>query len=427
MQRHSVTFVLVMLACGLFAGACATTAPEKAQAAKSSPADMKKLQEELIAAKPGSVIELPEGKFQFDKTLSNNVNNLTIRGKGMNKTVLSFKGQKAGSAGMLVKANDFTIEDLAIEDAAGDGLKIEGATNITIRRVRVEWTGPLSEKNGPYGIYPVTSKNVLVEDSYVKGASDAGFYLGQSENAIMRRNKAEGNVAGMEVENCKNVDVYDNVSTGNSGGILVFNLPDLPVQGGERVRVYNNKVIANNAPNIAPKSMTVYNLPAGLGVSVMAIKNVEVFKNEIKDNNTANLHILGYVSAISEPIKDKRYNPFVANVYVHDNEISGGGKNPDTRLDGVVAVMKAVGKPMPDILYDGVIEPKDGKPGTMADAKICLENNGAATFANFDAANKFKNISRDLKKHQCSLPAMAAVSLPQSGASDTAPKAGGAQ
>lgn len=426
MERHCVRFALFTLLCGLL-GSCAAPSNETAPAAKSAVTDLKKLQEALITAKPGSVIELPEGKFQFDNTLSNNVNNLTLRGKGMNKTVLSFKGQKAGSAGLLVRANDFIIEDLAIEDAAGDGLKIEGAINATIRRVRVEWTGPLSEQNGPYGIYPVTSKNVLIEDSYVKGASDAGFYLGQSENAIMRRNKAEGNVAGMEVENCKNVDVYDNVSTGNSGGILVFNLPDLPVQGGERVRVYNNKIIANNAPNVAPKSATVYNLPAGLGVSVMAIKNVEIFNNEIKDNNTANLHILGYLSAISEPIRDARYDPFVANVYVHNNEISGGGKNPDTRLAGVVALVKAVGKPMPDILYDGVIEPKDGKPGALADAKICLENNGAVTFANFDAANKFKNISRDLKKHQCSLPALAVVTLPQAGASDAAPKAGGAQ
>lgn len=425
MKRHAVMFALFVLTGGLLSS-CATSTIETTQASKSAVTDMKKLQEELIAAKPGSVIELPEGTFQFDKTLSHNTNNVTIRGKGMSKTVLTFKGQKAGSAGMLIKANDFTIEDLAIEDAAGDGLKIEGASNIIIRRVRVEWTGPLSEKNGPYGIYPVTSKNVLVEDSYVKGASDAGFYLGQSENAIMRRNKAEGNVAGMEVENCKNVDVYDNTSTNNAGGILVFNLPDLPMQGGEHVRVFNNKIISNNAPNVAPKSMTVYNLPSGLGVSVMAIKNVEVFKNEIRDNNTANIHIISYL-AMSEEIKDKRFSPYVGNVYVHDNQISGGGKNPDSRLERLNAVTKAVGKPLPDILYDGVIEPKEGKPGSLADARICLENNGAATFANFDMANKFKSISRDLKKHQCSLPALAAITLPQAGAPDTAPKAGGAQ
>lgn len=423
MKTRSLMLSALILAGAVVASSCSALPEDNGLSSKLSPADFqKRLQEELIAAKPGSVIELPEGKFNLDKTLSLTANGVTIRGKGMTKTVLAFKGQTAGSAGVLVKANDFVIEDVAIEDAAGDGLKTEASTNVTIRRVRVEWTAPLNEKNGPYGIYPVTSKNVLVEDSFVKGAADAGFYLGQSENAIMRRNRAEGNVAGFEVENCKNVDVYENTATNNSGGILVFNLPDLPVQGGELVRVYNNQIIGNNTPNVAPKSQTVYNLPTGLGVSVMAIKNVEVFNNVIKDNNTANMHIISYLS-MSQEIKDKRYNPFVSNVYVHDNQFSGSGKNPDARLETVLAVAKAVGQPMPDILYDGLVEPgADGKP---SDAKLCLQNNGTVTFANFDAAHQFKSVSRDLKQHQCTLPALAAISLPQAATKSTTGSAGG--
>lgn len=426
MKTKSLIPSFLILAGALAISSCAALpAADNGLSSSLSPADFqKRFQEQLIAAKPGTVIDVPEGRFQFDKTLSLTANGVTIRGKGMTKTVLAFKGQTAGSAGMLVKANDFVIEDLAIEDAAGDGLKTEASTNVTIRRVRVEWTAPLNEKNGPYGIYPVTSKNVLIEDSFVKGAADAGFYLGQSENAIMRRNRAEGNVAGFEVENCKNVDVYENSATNNSGGILVFNLPDLPVQGGEMVRVFNNQVVANNTPNVAPKSQTVYNLPTGLGVSVMAIKNVEVFNNTIKDNNTANMHIISYLS-MNQEIKDKRYNPFVSNVSVHDNQFGGSGKNPDARLETVMMVAKVVGSPMPDILYDGLVEPgADGKP---ADAKICLQNNGDVTFANFDAANKFKSVSRDLKKHQCSLPALAAITLPQAAIKNTTGSAGGGQ
>ncbi len=423
MKTKSLVVSALLLAGAVALSSCAASSADNSGLSSSlSPAEFqKRFQEELIAAKPGSVIELPEGKFQFDKTLSLTANGVTIRGKGMTKTVLAFKGQTAGSAGLSVKANDFVIEDVGIEDAAGDGLKTEASTNVTIRRVRVEWTAPLNEKNGPYGIYPVTSKNVLIEDSFVKGAADAGFYLGQSENAIMRRNRAEGNVAGFEVENCKNVDVYENTATNNSGGILVFNLPDLPVQGGEMVRVFNNQIIGNNTPNVAPKSQTVYNLPTGLGVSVMAIKNVEVFNNTIKDNNTANMHIISYL-AMSQEIKDQRYNPFVSNVYVHDNQFGGSGKNPDARLESVMMVAKVVGQPMPDILYDGIVEPVGGKPG---DAKICLQNNGEVTFANFDAANKFKNVSRDLKKHQCTLPTLAAISLPQAASKPMSGSAGG--
>src|SRR5437899_1822158 len=74
----------------------------------SSPANMQKqLQEQLIKAKAGDVIEIPEGKFQLERTLSLTADKVTLRGKGMDKSILSFAGQKEGGSGLLVKANDF--------------------------------------------------------------------------------------------------------------------------------------------------------------------------------------------------------------------------------------------------------------------------------------------------------------------------------
>ena len=153
---------------------------------QAKPEDFAKtLQERLISAKTGDVIEIPEGKFHFTRTLSLTVNGVTLRGKGMDKTVLSFAGQSSGAQGVLVKANDFTIEDLAVEDTAGDALTIQGGDHITVRRVRTEWTRGPNQANGPYGIYPVECKNLLVEDSVARGAADAGIYVGQSENVVL--------------------------------------------------------------------------------------------------------------------------------------------------------------------------------------------------------------------------------------------------
>jgi len=413
--------VSVVLSLALLLNGC-SSANESGLSASLSPAEFqKKLQEDLIKAKPGSVIELPEGKFKLDKTLSLNIDKVTVRGKGMDKTILSFGGQTAGSAGMLVKANDFVIEDIAIEDSAGDALKIENGTNITVRRVRVEWTGGPKETNGPYGIYPVTCKNVLIEDSVAIAASDAGIYVGQSDTVIMRRNRAERNVAGIEIENTRNADVYENLATNNTGGIMAFNLPDLPVQGGQNVRIYNNKIISNNTPNFAPTSQIVSGLPTGTGVLVMAIRNVEVFKNVIRDNNTTNINITAFTPPDGREIKNPDYYQFVSSVYIHDNEISGGGKNPDVRLPKVAALAKAA-KQLPDILYDGVVEPKDGKPGKAEDARICIENNGEAGFLNYDAGNGFKNMVQDVKAYKCSLPALGAITLPNA---DKAQSGGG--
>ena len=368
----------------------------------AGPGFQKSLQEALINAKPGAIIELSEGKHDLTATLSLSVDNVTVRGKGMDKTILSFKNQKTGAAGMMVTSNGFTIQDLAIEDSKGDALKVNGANAVVIRRVRAEWTGGPNEKNGSYGLYPVQCKNVLIENSVSIGASDAGIYVGQSKNIIVRRTRAEMNVAGIEIENSQDADVYENVATHNTGGILVFNLPDLPVKGGRNTRVFDNQVIANNTENFAPKGNIVAKVPAGTGVIVMATNHIDITKNVIKDNNTANISIVSYLTT-GNPMNDQTYDPFTDTIYIHDNVITGGGNAPGGRIGRDLQAV--LGKTMPAILYDGVLRPK------TADAKICIQNNGEATFANYDAANGFKHPSSDLKPHDCSLPPLPAVAL----------------
>ncbi len=397
---------------------------------KQSPeAIQKNLQERLIGAKPGDVIELPAGKFHFDRTLSLTVDKVTLRGKGMDKTILSFAGQKEGAQGVLVKANDFTIEDIAIEDPAGDALTIQGGTNITVRRVRTEWTRGPNEANGPYGIYPVECKNLLVEDSIARDAADSGIYVGQSENVVIRRNRSEYNVDGYEIENSENVDAYENVATHNTGGMGVFNLPNLPKQGGRHIRVFNNQIVDNNTPNFAPKSLgPIHDLPTGTGIYVMAIKDVEAFGNKISGNGTVSVFLINYNTGVSpeglaktaeSPITqtifkagDTRFYPYLQQVFIHDNDISGGGKSPDSRIDVIKAMAGALGGTLPDIQYDGMIDPAWPKKGDNP-GQICLMNNGAATFLNFDAAGEMKHPVTDVKKYGCMLPALDAVVIPQ--------------
>jgi len=369
----------------------------------------KSLQEALIKAKPGAVIELPEGRHDIDRPLSLSVENVTIRGKGMGKTVLSFKNQKAGSAGLTVTSNRFTLEDAGFEDTKGDGIKVNGATGVTFRRVRAEWTAGPNEKNGSYGLYPVQCSNVLIEDSVVKGASDAGIYVGQSKNIIVRRSRAEQNVAGIEIENSQNADVYENAATHNTGGILVFNLPDLPVKGGQITRVYENQVSDNNLANFAPKGNMVAKVPPGTGVMVIATSHIEVFKNTIKGNQTASVSILSYLTT-GNPMKDPNYDPFTSAIYVHDNAISEGGNAPQGQASDLAPLL---GKPLPAILYDGVVNPASLKQGKLPDEmRICVQRNGDARFANYDAANGGKRADKNAAHYDCALPPLPEVKLP---------------
>src|SRR5215469_7347032 len=125
----------------------------------------KQLQEQFLDARPGTVIEIPPGRHALDRVLTLRANGVTVRGAGADRSILSFKGEISGPEGLLVYGSDFTLENLAIEDTKGDGLKINDGENITIRGVRVAWSGGPKTTNGAYGIYPVRSRNVLIENS----------------------------------------------------------------------------------------------------------------------------------------------------------------------------------------------------------------------------------------------------------------------
>ena len=381
-----------------------------------------RVQQALLDAVSGDVLVFAEGTFEFDAQLSLTVDGVTLRGQGMDKTIWSFKNQpetgSSGGEGVKVKGvKGFTIEDLAIEDTRGDGIKVEGSQEVIFRRIRVEWTGGANTKNGAYGIYPVLCDNVLVEDCIAKGASDAGIYLGQTNNAIMRGNTASQNVAGLEVENSTNVDVYNNKGTDNTGCILVFTLPGLDRKKCENVRVFDNDCTANNRDNFAEAGAIVRLVPRGVGVVIMAAKKVEVFGNTFKDNKSAHFTVISY-AITGEPNNDSGFDPYYDTIYVHDNTFMGGGDNADRNNLLGIGIAVALGEPIPEMLIDGWFDPAkvDGNGKLPAEINVCFENNGSAKFANFDgqglvAEPPAPNVSRDIADHICSHPKLPEVKL----------------
>jgi parallel beta-helix repeat protein len=398
----------------VFAAACGDPGKPPPQGLSAEAAAFQeKLQEQFLDAKPGSVIEIAAGKHALDRVLTLRANGVTIRGAGSDKSILSFKNEISGPEGMLVYANDFTIEHVAIEDSKGDGLKVNDGENITIRDVRVEWTGGPKTTNGAYGIYPVKAKNVLIEDSAAIGASDAGIYVGQSQNVVVRRNRAEKNVAGIEIENCIAADVYENTATGNTGGILVFNMPDL-LQAGHSTRVFKNKAVANNLGNFGAKGTAVASVPAGSGVVVNSNPKVEIFDNDIADNQTANLIISSYYSTNygNKPGVDPNYDPYPRAIYVYGNRFKGGGDAPDGVLKALKVAMFGANGHFPDIVWDGYQSTKNLVNGLPpADERICIDN-GDAPVLNIDGPNKYANPKVDGTSFHCELAKLPAVQLP---------------
>ncbi len=335
------------------------------------------LQEALILMSEGDTLLIKSGYYLFEDGLSLDVDNVTIIGEGLDKTILDFKNQQSGAQGFLVTSNKVTLKDFAILDAKGDALKVIGSKGINMVNLRTEWTGGPKSTNGAYGFYPVESEDVLIDGCVAIGASDAGIYVGQSKNIIVRNSIAQYNVAGIEIENSYYADVYNNLASHNTGGILIFDLPDLPQQGGHHIRVFDNKSIDNDTDNFAPEGNNVGEVPRGTGIIIMANSDVEVFNNEMSGNGTVNLSIVSY----SDETDDPNYYPHPRRIQVHNNIYGPGGFDPDVETGDLAKALYEISDGnMPDIFWDGVVPISQMIFGQPDDDKLKVDENNDVSF-----------------------------------------------
>jgi cytochrome c peroxidase len=233
--------------------------------------------------------------------------------------------------------NDFKVMNLEIRNYQGNGVVVHKARNVIYRNL-------ILHNTGLYGVYPIECDGVLVEDCKVSGARDAGIYVGQSRNIVVRRNEAFQNVTGIEIENCVNAIVEDNYVHNNTGGILVFLLPFNPSKVQDGCIVRRNRVINNNTPNFADPEAIVSNVLKGTGIMLLAADNTEVYENEIVGNGTFGIMTIGLRQIFPAPTPlDVDPNPDGNRVY--NNILRDNAKDPDERL-------KRFGVPPVDLLWD---------------------------------------------------------------------------
>ncbi len=350
----------------------------------------------MILAETGAVIELPQGTFTLTNTLSlEGKKKITIRGKGIDKTILSFKNQTDGAEGIHVNdGSDIILEGFTVQDAKGDAIKTMHVTGITFREIKVEWTGTPGPENGGYGLYPVQCENVLIDKCIAIGASDAGIYVGQSKDIIVKNSKAWHNVAGIEIENSLRADVYGNEAVENTGGILVFDLPDLVLKKGGDVKVHDNNIHDNNFANFAPKGNIVATVPSGTGLLILATKGVEVYKNTIINNQSVGTGIISYFTT-QRPIKDKLYDPYPSAISIHDNVYERKTGLPvATDIISMIVGKKFGENNIPHILYDGIKNPAllDAQGNWIAGQCIAVANNKGQSVVTLDVEHMFKNV-----------------------------------
>ncbi len=296
-------------------------------------------------AHEGDTIEFCEGKFDFNVGLVMfGKKGITIKGAGRDKTYLRFKDSTDQDGFNLNRMTGVKVEDLTIYDAPGNGLRVFRSDFIEIRNVRVGWTiadphadtvyGPgtfvndpdIWTYNGAYAFYPVICHGVLIEDSISVGSSDAGVYVGQSSDILVRRTEAFHNVAGFEFENTYRAEFVDNYAHDNVGGFLVFDLPGR-VQFGEKNLVHRNRSYNNNIKQFAPRGSIVAYVPSGTGALVLASDQLEFYDNDIKDNKTVGIVVTNY--GLADPNQSQnRYDFYPEGTHIYGNTFTNNGYAP---------------------------------------------------------------------------------------------------
>ncbi len=363
----------------------------------------------------GTTLVLGEGRFAMTNSLAIRSAGVHLIGQGIDRTTLDFAPTTAQVNGVDVQGNDFLIQDLTVIDSPKDGIRVESSTGVLFRRIRATWSTPSDSTNGSYGIYPVKSKNVLVEDSQAENASDAGLYVGQCQNVIVRNNKVTGNVAGLEIENVQYGDVYGNHAEDNTGGIVIFDMPGNPIVGRD-VRIHDNTIINNNHVNFAPGG-TVKNIPVGTGTFALASRRVEITNNRYENNHTGDVALLNGLALESNEAMWQLPTATLAgnwsdlalpagsapgtitnfrseNIVVANNTHMGSGTTPDTSdplMMGLLFVLVYQGQPVDNVLYDSIGESKFSSTdpaGNSNDNHVCVGGNTSGTFASMSLATQ---------------------------------------
>lgn len=331
------------------------------------------LHDVLATVRPGDSVVLPPGKFSFSRELTLAVRKVTITGSGPDATILDFAGQKSGAQSFVVRGNDIVLEGFSILDPPSDGLVIRGGRAPRVSRIAVSWTSPELDTHGGYGIYPVMTRNAVIENCVASGAREAGIYLGQSSSAEIRGNHVSGNVIGIDVENSSRVAILDNTVVGNSVGIVVSARPRLMKEQSAVINLAGNAVEGNDLASFAVPDSYVSAFGEGIGVALVAVINAEVASNSFTGHSNSDILLLSYESLDLPGNPVHRTDPFLKGIRIgknaYDAAPSGAAQLGPSSWHGALGT---------NVLWDGIVAPgrSPDQPGVDSDESrvACIDS-----------------------------------------------------
>jgi cytochrome c peroxidase len=283
------------------------------------------IQAAVDRAAPGDTVQVMPATYH--EAVLVQTDSLTLQGVVQGDQRPTLDGQNQLANGVLSIGNYFTVSGFRIVNYTSNGATVQGITGPVFRDL-------VTDKTGEYGIFPILSTDVLIENCVTSGVIDTGIYVGQSRAITVTNNEAYANVSGFEIENSVNAVVENNYSHDNTGGILVFLLPGKTATEGSHTRVANNRVENNNLANSSRPEMTVHLVPPGTGILIASADATEVTDNTFRGNKS---FAVGLVSLTDFPSffgKNRVWDiPTVPqDNWIHNNTFDHNGYDPDPEV-----------------------------------------------------------------------------------------------
>ncbi len=299
------------------------------------------IQTAVTNAQPGDTIQVMPGTYHetvyIDK---DSIRLVGVIDKGRRATL---HGESRLNDAVLYSGNNIVVENFLITKYKGNAIMGQAGNNFEIRNNIIEDTGV-------YGIFPQLGKNGVVEHNVISGIEDAAIYVGMSDNIHVAHNEVFDSVAGIEIENSRHAIVENNYVHNNTGGILAFITPGLPIKTTFDVIIRNNFVVDNNHHNFGAPGSTVAGIPPGTGVLIMAADEVIVEGNIISNNKTAGIMITDHHNAPNTTI-DPGSEPNPDKVAILDNLMINNGYETIDEVKALMLTELKTGNP--DIVHVG--------------------------------------------------------------------------
>jgi len=259
----------------LVLGAWATAAPARSNSDIRVPQDVATLQLAIARAHPGDTIILDAGTYPGSNVVPAGKHDITIAGVDRNTVVLDGADERRN--GIVVHADGVSILNMSAHNFLENAFYWDGAD-----RYRASFLTAWNVRG--YGIYIEDGEDGVIDHSYVSGAADAAYYIGECRpcRATVANVVAVRSAVGYSGTNSSGVLIRDSVWRGNGAGIVPNTYANEALPPAGRTTIVRN-VVTRSGRERVPIHTALAGF-VGIGIAVAGSSDNVVRENRVTES-----------------------------------------------------------------------------------------------------------------------------------------------